>query len=101
MLQKLLMAPPGGAGGQQGGGFEVLILFGGMFVVMYFFFFRPQIKKQKETQKMIEALQKGDKVVTQSGIHGTIISIDDKSALLQVDDNTKIRFEKSAIANKK
>jgi preprotein translocase subunit YajC len=68
---------------------------------MYFFFFRPQIKKQKETQKMIEELKKGDKVITQSGIHGSIISIDDKSALLQVDDNTKIRFEKSSIAAKK
>jgi preprotein translocase subunit YajC len=102
MLNKiLLMAPPGGADGEQGGGMEFFILMGGMFLVMYLFFFRPQIKKQKETQKMIEALKKGDKVILQAGMHGSIVNIDDKTVLVQVDDNTKIRFEKSAIVGKK
>lgn len=101
MKSILLMAPAPGGDGGQGGGFEFLFLMGGMFIVMYFFFIRPQVKKQKEAQKMVEALQKGDKVVTQSGIHGTINSVDDKTFLLQVDDNTKIRIEKSSVISKK
>ena len=58
-----------------------------------------QNKKQKETQKMIDALKKGDKIVTIGGIHGTISSTKEQTVIVKVDENTKIEFSRSAIAS--
>ena len=66
--------------------------------IFYFFLIRPQNKKQKETQKMIDALQKGDKVVTIGGIHGVVSSTKEKTVIVKVDDDVKIEFTRSAIA---
>jgi preprotein translocase subunit YajC len=96
-----LMTP--GAGGQQGGGGQLwgtLLMFGAVIVIMYLLMIRPQQKRQKEHQKMLEGIKKGDKVVTTSGMHGTVTDIDGGSYLIQVADNVKITFEKTAIANK-
>lgn len=71
----------------------ILIIF-----IFYFFLIRPQNKKQKETEKMISALKKGDKVVTIGGIHGVVSSTKEKTIIVKVDDNTKIEFSRSAIA---
>jgi preprotein translocase subunit YajC len=67
---------------------------------MYFFMIRPQQKKQKEHKAMIEALKTGDKVVTNSGMMGTIVHIhDDKNkVVLKVADQVKVEFIKSSIA---
>ncbi len=65
-------------------------------VVFYFFLIRPQSKKQKETQKMLDALKKGDKVVTIGGIHGVVSSVDEKNVIVKVDDTTKIKFTRSS-----
>ena len=70
-----------------------------IFVIFYFFIIRPQNKKQKETDKMIAALKKGDKVVTIGGIHGTVAQTKEKTVIVKVDDNTKIEFLRSAIAS--
>ena len=70
-----------------------------IFVIFYFFIIRPQNKKQKETEKMIAALKKGDKVVTIGGIHGTVAQTKEKTVIVKVDDNTKIEFLRSAIAS--
>lgn len=66
--------------------------------IFYFFIIRPQNKKQKETQKMIDALKKGDKVVTIGGIHGTVSATKEKTVIVRVDENVKIEFNRSAIA---
>ncbi len=66
--------------------------------IFYFFIIRPQNKKQKETQKMIDALKKGDKVVTIGGIHGVVTSTKEKTVILKVDDNVKIEVNRSAVA---
>lgn len=66
--------------------------------IFYFFIIRPQNKKQKETQKMIDALKKGDKVVTIGGIHGVVSSTKEKTVILKVDENVKIEVNRSAIA---
>ncbi|OGU12683.1 MAG: preprotein translocase subunit YajC [Ignavibacteria bacterium GWB2_35_12] len=97
----LAMSQPGG--GQSGSGslISMLVMFGAVILIMYFLMIRPQQKRQKEHQKMLENLKKGDKVVTTAGIHGTITDIDGSSMILQVSDNVKITFEKSAIAAKK
>ncbi|MCL2133035.1 MAG: preprotein translocase subunit YajC [Bacteroidales bacterium] len=68
-----------------------------VFVVMYFFMIRPQQKRQKELRKFRESLQKGDKVVTSGGIYGTIIEIKDHYILVEVDQNVRMRFDKSCI----
>jgi preprotein translocase subunit YajC len=70
-----------------------------IFVIFYFFIIRPQNKKQKETDKMIAALKKGDKVVTIGGIHGTVAQTKEKTVIIKVDDNTKIEFTRSAISS--
>ena len=69
-----------------------------IFAIFYFFLIRPQNKKQKETEKMIAALKKGDKVGTIGGIHGVISSTKEKTVVVKVDDNTKIEFNRTAIA---
>jgi len=70
-----------------------------MIAIFYFFLIRPQSKRQKETEKMLAALKKGDKVVTIGGIHGTVTSTKEKTVVLKVDDNTKIEFSRTAIAS--
>ena len=66
---------------------------------MYFLMIRPQNKKQKETQKMLDALKKGDKVITIGGIHGTVSNVKDDTVTVKVDDNCRIEFNRSAIAS--
>ncbi len=84
-----------GAGGFGNMSFLLMMLL--VFVVMYFFMIRPQQKKQKEMRKFRESLQKGDKVVTAGGIYGTIVELKDYYALIEVDNNVKLRVDKSTI----
>jgi preprotein translocase subunit YajC len=70
-----------------------------IFVVFYFFIIRPQKKKEDTRKKMIEAVKKGDKIVTIGGVHGTVTQVDDTSVLIQADTNTKLRIDKNAVAN--
>lgn len=72
--------------------------FGLIILIFYFFIIRPQNKKQKETEKMLAALKKGDKIVTVGGIHGVISSTKEKTVIVKVDDNTKIEFSRAVIA---
>lgn len=94
-----LMAPPSGGGEQSM--IPTLIMFGSIFAIMYFMMIRPQQKRQKEHTNMINSLKKGDKVVTSTGMHGTIQEIDDTTCTLEIASNVKVKFEKTAIANKK
>ncbi len=96
----LAMSPQGQQGGS-GSLISMLVMFGAVILIMYFLMIRPQQKRQKEHQKMLDNLKKGDKVITTAGIHGTITDIDGSSMILQVSDNVKITFEKSSIAAKK
>lgn len=76
-----------------------LIMIGLLVVVFYFFIIRPQQKRQKETKKFRESLQKGSKVLTAGGIHGTIVEISEKSnvVMLEVAPGVRIRIEKTMI----
>jgi preprotein translocase subunit YajC len=96
----LLMTPPAGEGGGGGSMMSMFIMFGLVIVIMYFMMIRPQQKRQKELQAMLDSIRKGDKVVTTSGMHGTVTDVDDKTMTVQVADNVKIKFERSAIATK-
>ena len=81
------------AAGQQpqGGGWSVWVMLVLIIVVMWFFMIRPQRKQQKELQKFRDGLQKGDKVVTIGGIYGTVVEIKEKTLLIEVDNNVKIK----------
>lgn len=85
--------------GQQSGGSmgSFLIMMVLIFVVMYFLMIRPQQKKQKELVKFRDSLQKGDKVVTVGGLYGTVAEIKERVVLLEVDNNVKIRVDKSSL----
>ena len=76
----------------------MLVTFGLIIVVFYFLVIRPQNKKKKDAQKMLENIKKGDRVVTIGGMHGSVESAKDDAVVLKVDDNVKIKFCKSAIA---
>ena len=80
-----------------GPGLISLVLFGSIILIFYFMIIRPQQKRQKERQKMIENMKKGDKVVTSGGIHGTIAGMDEKTVLVQIADNVKVKLDKGSV----
>lgn len=70
-----------------------------IFVVAYFFMIRPQIKRQKDEKKFAEALKKGDKVITKSGMHGKVIELNDKDSSCVIETMAgKLKFDRSAIS---
>lgn len=83
-----------------GGAFTPLIFMVGMFAVMYFFMIRPQQKKAKEQRAWVDDLKKGDKIVTISGIHGTVnqVTPENPVVVLEIAINTNIKIDKSAIS---
>jgi preprotein translocase subunit YajC len=95
----LMGAPQGGGEGGTSSFITTLIPFVLIIAIFYFLIIRPQNKKQKETQRMLQALKKGDKVVTVGGIHGVIQSVKEGSVIVKVDENTKMEFSRSAISN--
>jgi preprotein translocase subunit YajC len=83
----------------QGGGTFQLIMLGGIMVVFWFFMIRPQAKKAKEQKKFIDNMQKGDKVVTIAGIHGTISKVnEDNTIQLEVSPGSYLKIERSSIS---
>ncbi len=94
MFTLLQTAAPAAQGGSP---WSMIIMIALMFLVMYFFMIRPQRKQQKELQAFRDSLKKGDKVVTIGGIYGTIVEIKEHHALIEVDNNVKIRVSKQAL----
>jgi preprotein translocase subunit YajC len=101
LLPLLIGLPEGGSGGSGGGGTQLvtmLVTFGLIIVVFYFLVIRPQNRKQKDAKRMLESIRKGDRVVTIGGMHGYVESVKDDAVVLKVDDNVKLKFNKSAIS---
>lgn len=92
----LAMSQPQG-GNPEGSLISTLIMFTLIIAIFYFMILRPQQKRQKERQKMLDAVKKGDKVVTAGGLHGTVAGLDEKTVLIQVAENVKLKFDRSAI----
>jgi preprotein translocase subunit YajC len=69
-----------------------------IFAIFYFLLIRPQKQSQKEHQKMIEGLNKNDEIVTNGGLHGTIINVKDKTVILRIDENVRVELDKNSIA---
>jgi preprotein translocase subunit YajC len=90
-----LMSPPGG----QSDPLPTFLMMGAIILVFWLFMIRPQAKKAKEQKKYIENMQKGDKVVTIAGIHGTINKINDDGTIqLEISPGSYIKIERSAIS---
>ncbi|RPI71630.1 MAG: preprotein translocase subunit YajC [Ignavibacteriales bacterium] len=91
------MAPsPDGGGGNL---ISTMIMFGAIFLIFYFMIIRPQQKRAKEREKMLSNVEKGDKVITSGGLHGIVAGIDEKTILLAISENVKVKVERSAITS--
>ncbi len=88
-------------GGDAGGGslISTLIMFAAIFAIFYFMIIRPQQKRAKEREKLLSNIEKGDKIVTTGGVHATIVGIDEKTVLIEIAPNVKIKVDRSAIGN--
>jgi preprotein translocase subunit YajC len=99
-IPALLQAAPAADGNGQF--WQLGLTMGAVILIFYFLIIRPQNKKQKETQKMLAAIKKGDKVYTIGGLHGVVHSVNDEktTVTLKVDEgsSTTLEFNRSAIA---
>lgn len=77
--------------------YSSLIFFAAIIVIFYFFMIRPQMKKQKELKNYRDSLKKGDKVVTAGGIYGRISEVNERTVLLEIDQNVRIKVDKGSI----
>ncbi|HPR28508.1 MAG TPA: preprotein translocase subunit YajC [Chitinophagales bacterium] len=93
----LLMADPNGQS-SDGSGFTTIGFFLLFFVILYFFMIRPQTKKAKDQKNFLGELKAGDKIVTIGGVHARIAKVEDETLLVEVDNNVKLRIEKSVIS---
>ena len=94
--QDATAAAPAPAGAFEMGSF--LPIMAVMFAVMYFLMIRPEQKKQKEKQALINELKKGDKVLTIGGIYGKVVSVKDETVMVKVAENTSVKISKSAVS---
>ena len=78
---------------------SMLPMFAIMIFILYIFIWKPQQKKQKEHQTMLDSMTKGDKVITVGGIHGILIGVKNNIAVIKISENTKIEINKAAIAS--
>lgn len=94
----LLMGAPAGSEGGMGQYMNLLFIVG-MVAVFYFFMIRPQAKKAKDQKSFIDSLNKGDKIITVSGMHGRITRVNDNGTLeVEIDNNVKVVMERSGVS---
>jgi preprotein translocase subunit YajC len=94
----IAMAPQGGSGGG-GSLISTVIMFGAIFAIFYFMIIRPQQKRAKEREKLLSNIEKGDKIITSGGVHATIVGIEEKTLLIEIAPNVKVKVERSAIGS--
>ena len=88
--------PPGGCAGNG----SMTIMFAAMMVLFYFMLLRPEQKRRRETEDMLKALRKGDKVRTSGGIRGEIVDLDEQEVSLLVADKVKLNVLRTHVAGK-
>jgi len=98
-LTVLAQTPAAATPAPVGGGIGAFVPFILIFVIMYFVLLRPQMRRQKDQQRLVGALKTGDRVVTSAGIHGLISNVKETTVIVKVADNVKIEMEKSAVTN--
>ncbi len=87
----------GAPAAQQGDPLSSLIFFGGMIAIFYFLLIRPQQKKAKEHRNMVEALAKGDEIVSNGGLLGKITQVGEEYVTVELADNVTVRLQKQAV----
>ena len=97
-MESVAWAQTSGGSGSGSGTLLSLVPFVLIFVIFYFMLILPQQKKQKQQKAMMEGLKKGDKVITASGIWGTVTNLGKDTVTLQIADNTKIKMQREFIA---
>ena len=80
---------------------QILFPYAIIFGIFYFLVFQPQKKKQDELKTMVAALKKNDQVVTNSGIHGTVVNVKETTIVMRIDDNARMEIDKEAITTVK
>ena len=90
-------APVADPGAPQPSALPTILMFGAIILVMWLFMIRPQRKQQKELQSFRDGLKKGDKVVTVGGIYGEIVEVNERTALIRVDGDVKLRVDKQGL----
>jgi preprotein translocase subunit YajC len=98
VIESVAWAQGSGGGGGTPGTLVSLVPFVLIFVLFYFLLILPQQKKQKQQKSMLEALKKGDKVITSSGIWGTVTNLGKDTVTLQIADTAKIKIQREYIA---
>ena len=92
------MAPaPNAGGGGMSQMLPTILMFGAMFAIFYFLMIRPQQQQKRERERMLGAIKKGDRVVTTSGLHGTVTGLTEVTVTLRVGDQVKLEFDRAAI----
>lgn len=91
-------APEGGEGGFD---WTLIIFLVMIFGVFYFLIIRPQRKRQKEHNNLVQELRKGDNVITAGGIHGVIESVSDEVVLMKIESGSVIRVEKNSVVRRR
>lgn len=97
-LPILHAAAAGAATSPEGGGISFFVIIIVMFVLMYFMMIRPQQKRQKQHKAMVEALAKGDEVITTGGVAGRIEALGDSFVTVEIADGVKVKLQRSAIS---
>ena len=98
---ELVLAQIGPGGGGSAAILTQLAFFAAIFAIFYFLLIRPQQKQKREREGMLQALKKGDRVVTASGLHGTVLSLSKDetrdTVILRVSDQVKLEFDRTAV----
>ena len=95
------MGTTGGQGEAGGGGTSMLIMLVAIFAIFYFLMIRPESKRRKERQEMIDSLQRGDKVVTIGGLYGDVQDVHDDRVVIKIAEGLKVEVAKTAISGKR
>lgn len=97
---RMLIALAGSAQAGEPNPFGSFLMMGLIFAIFYFVLILPMRRKQKKLEELVRSMQTGDRVVLNSGIFGTIVGVEDDAFVLRVDDKTRIKVLKSAVAGK-
>ena len=95
----MLMAQPADGQDPTSSLISTFVMFGAVILIFYFMMIRPQQKRAKEHQALLASIKKGDKVVTASGMHGTVNDVHETTVSVTVATNTHLTFDKSSIAS--
>jgi len=95
------MGATGAQGEGAGGGSSMLIMLVAIFAIFYFLMIRPESKRRKERQAMIDSLARGDKVVTIGGLYGDVQDVHDDKVVIRIAENLKVEVAKTAISGKR